>query len=274
MDLTFLIPTRIESEYRLRNLTTVLGFLLSNFDAKILVKEVDQEKIVEKYVLPVIFKKFGTIPDRLTYIHEKPTENFFHKTRILNDLIEEADTEVVCNYDTDVILPVVSISAAYELIFKDMSDAVYPYAVGPYQKAVNYSEEMYDEFFNTAMGEEDISILEKDFNKSNSTVGWCQFIRRENYIDSYMMNENFKAWGPEDCELHYRLLALGNRVDRLHDCVYHLEHPRSQDSWFSNPEWEDNTKLWNWIRTLGKQELKNYYQEQDYVKRRILNASV
>ena len=47
MDLTFLIPTRIESEYRLRNLTTVLGFLLSNFDAKILVKEVDQEKIVE-----------------------------------------------------------------------------------------------------------------------------------------------------------------------------------------------------------------------------------
>ena len=89
-----------------------------------------------------------------------------------------------------------------------------------------------------------------------------------------MMNENFQAWGPEDCELHYRLLALGNRVDRLHDCVYHLEHPRSQDSWFSNPRWEDNTKLWNWIRTLDKQEIQKYYQEQDYVKRRILNASV
>ena len=274
MDLTFLIPTRIESEYRLRNLTTVLGFLLSNFDAKILVKEVDQEKIVEKHVLPIISKKFGIVPNRLIYIHEKSTEEFFHKTRILNDLIEKADTEVVCNYDTDVILPIMSINTAYELIHKDMSDAVYPYAVGPYQKAVNYSEEMYDEFFNTNMGQEDISILEKDFNQSNSTVGWCQFIRRQNYIDSYMMNENFQAWGPEDCELHYRLLALGNRVDRLHDFVYHLEHPRSQDSWFSNPWWEDNTKLWNWIRTLDKQEIQKYYQEQNYVKRRILNVSV
>ena len=275
MDLTFLIPTRIESEYRLRNLTTVLGFLLSNFDAKILVKEVDQEKIVEKYVLPVIFKKFGTIPDRLTYIHEKPTEEFFHKTRILNDLIEEADTEVVCNYDTDVILPVVSISAAYELIFKDMSDAVYPYAVGPYQKAVRYSPEIFDEFFNSPMGDNDIATtLEKDFYVSSSTIGWCQFIRKRNYIDSFMMNESFAAWGPEDCELHYRLLAMGNKVDRIQQYVYHLEHSRTQDSWFNNPKWQENMKLWEWIRTQDREQLSSYYRNQEYVKERIVNAGI
>ena len=83
-----------------------------------------------------------------------------------------------------------------------------------------------------------------------------------------MMNENFHAWGPEDCELYYRLNVLGNRVVRVSDYVYHLEHARSTDSWFSNPMWQRNTELWNWIRSQSKEDLLRYYESQDYVKRR------
>ena len=63
-----------------------------------------------------------------------------------------------------------------------------------------------------------------------------------------MMNENFHAWGPEDSELYYRLNILGNKVGRVNDYVYHLEHSRTNDSWFTNPLWKENFMLWNWIR--------------------------
>ena len=275
MDLSFLIPTKIESEDRLRNVCTVLAYLSKNFDADILIKEVDDAQNVKHFVFPLLYKKFGYIPDRIQYFYEKPKTEYFHKTKILNDLLQESKTTVVANYDTDVILPIGSIQAAYELINSNVSDAVYPYGVGPYQIAVKYSQQLFDENFNSTMVDDDISItLEKDVYISSSTIGWCQFIRRSNYINSFMMNENFFAWGPEDCELHYRLLVMGNKVDRIQEYVYHLEHSRSQDSWFNNPKWQENMKLWEWIRTQDGDQLSKYYNNQEYIKERTSNAGI
>ena len=74
---------------------------------------------------------------------------------------------------------------------------------------------------------------------------------------------------PEDSEFYYRLSVLGNRVGRVNDYVYHLEHSRTNDSWFSNPLWEENQRLWNWIRTQSAESISNYCKEQDYVKQRL-----
>lgn len=266
MNLTFLIPTKLESEDRVRNLTTVLIYLLSNFDAYVYVKECDTSSKFETYITPFLIKKFGSLPDKLKYFYEKQTTPFFHKTKLLNDLLQLSSTEVVCNYDTDVLLPKTSILKSYDMILNKTSDAVYPYGCGVYQKAVTYSNETFSEFINSNL---DISQLEKYSQINNSTIGWCQFIRRDNYINSFMMNENFHAWGPEDCELYYRLNFLGNKVDRINDYVYHLEHARSNDSWFSNPMWRENTELWYWIRSQSKESFLNYYKQQDYIQRRI-----
>ena len=274
MDLTFLIPSKLESEDRVRNLSTVLSFIFSNFDAKVIIKEVDLDQKVDKFVFPLLEQKFGKIPNNLTYTFEKQTKEYFHKTKILNDLIELADTEVVCNYDTDVILPITSIQLSYDSIKSGKSDAVYPYGVGAYQKAVRYNQERFQKFISSEMNESTFSILEEDYFLNSSTIGWCQFIRRENYVKSFMMNENFAAWGPEDCELYYRLNVMGNKVDRINNYVYHLEHSRTTDSWFSNPKWRQNTELWGWIRQQNRETLINYYQNQDYTKRRKINASV
>ena len=89
-----------------------------------------------------------------------------------------------------------------------------------------------------------------------------------------MMNENFHAWGPEDCEFYYRLSFLGNRIGRVNDYVYHLDHSRTNDSWFSNPLWRGNVELWNWLQTQSKENFLNYYRNQDYVKRRMKNVSI
>lgn len=275
MDLTFLIPVKLDSSDRVRNITTVISYLLTNYDAKILVKEFDTKTKFKTLIIPQLEEKFS--PEQLKnleYFYEIQNKKYFHKTKVLNDLLETSTTKVVCNYDADVILPISSVKESYDMIISGHSDAVYPYGVGTYQKAVNYSKELYKSFINSNMSQNDVEKLNSNSTPSSSTIGWCQFIRRENYINSFMMNENFAAWGPEDCELFYRLNLLGNKVDRIDNYVYHLEHERTNDSWFSNPNWQENVQLWEWIRRQSRENLVEYYQKQEYIKRRKLNVSV
>ena len=77
MNLTFLIPVKLESDDRVRNLTTVLSFLLANFDSQVLVKESDTIPRFESLVLPNLKNV-----NNLDYSFEKQHENFFHKIMI------------------------------------------------------------------------------------------------------------------------------------------------------------------------------------------------
>ena len=45
---TFIIPIRIESSDRLRNVITTTAFLLENFDTNIIIKEVDSESVFQR----------------------------------------------------------------------------------------------------------------------------------------------------------------------------------------------------------------------------------
>lgn len=275
MNLTFLIPIKLETYDRVKNIITVLSYLISNYDAKILVREFDTTTKFNDLVMPSLNEKFDKKTlEKLNFSYDIQNKKYFHKTKILNDLLEMSDTEVVCNYDADVILPISSVIKAYKMIISGESDAVYPYGAGIYQRAVTYSEDVYQTFFNSKINKDNIDSLNVYSKISTSTIGWCQFIRKENYINSFMMNENFAAWGPEDCELYYRLNLLGNKVDRVDDFIYHLEHQRSNDSWFSNPSWQQNVQLWGWIRSQSKESLIEYYKKQDYVKRRNINAGI
>ena len=51
---TFIIPIRIESDDRMRNVITSLAFLLENFETNIIVKEVDSRSIFQEDVLPIL----------------------------------------------------------------------------------------------------------------------------------------------------------------------------------------------------------------------------
>lgn len=104
MDLTYILPCRIESEDRLKNVITSVSYLLKNFpEAKVIVKEVDTHSTFKFRAIPEI-KKVASI-DNLKHIFEENSDNLFHKTRILNDLILMADTKVVCSHDVDVVYP-------------------------------------------------------------------------------------------------------------------------------------------------------------------------
>jgi len=260
MDLTFLIPTRIETEDRLRNIISSVSYLLKHVPAKVLVKEVSHHQTFKFRALPEI-KNYVDISN-LNYIFEENHEPLFCKSKVLNDLIVASNTKVVANYDADCILPISSYYQAYEAIIGDQADVIYPYGCGIYQWRAEYNPDIYEEFVNTL----DTSILDKRKILSNSTIGWTQFVNRQKYIDSFMMNENFVSWGCEDDELYYRMSVLGNRIGRIDNYVYHLEHSRTHNSWFSNPNFNNNYHLWNTLKTFDRNQLIMYYENQDYLK--------
>jgi len=238
---------------------------LKHVNARVIVKEVSHRNTFRYRALPEIKKYVDT--ERLTHLYEESNEPLFCKSRVLNDLIAASNTKVVANYDVDCILPVSSYRQAYELIINDQADVVYPYQCGIYQWCADFNMEIYDEFVRSSRGTD---VLDRRKRLSNSTIGWCQFVNRQKYINSYMMNENFVSWGCEDDEFYYRMNVLGNRIARIDNYVYHLEHSRTHNSWFSNPNFNNNWQLWNTIKTFDKDQLVEYYKNQDYLKKRRL----
>ncbi len=262
LDLTFLIPTRIETEDRLRNIISSVSYLLKHIPAKVIVKEVSNYPTFQFRAIPEIKKYVDT--SNLIYLYEESSETWFCKSKVLNDLIVASNTKVVANYDADTILPVQSYFDAYQLINKNHADVVYPYQCGVYQWKAEYNSDIYNEFILNLH----TRILDKNKTLYNSTIGWSQFINRQVYIDSFMMNENFISWGCEDDEFYYRMSVLGNRIARIDNYAYHLEHSRTPNSWFNNPNFNNNYQLWNQIKTFDKNQLIQYYENLDYLKKR------
>ena len=218
-DTTFIIPVKIESDDRLRNAITVCCFLLSKFDTNILIKEVNSEPVFENEALPQI-KEFIGDTSNISYYFEKESDNsFFHKTRYFNELLSKCNTDVVSAYDIDVLLPV-STYLKSEKMCKGEYDLVYPFGFGTqenqvkWQKKVFASDELVSDFLNQNF---DFSIFENHSQKDRAQWGHAQFFKRTSYIEGGMENENFKAWGPEDEEKHYRFPKLGYNIGRVID---------------------------------------------------------
>lgn len=259
---TFIIPIRIESSDRLRNVITSTAFLLENFDTNITIKEVDSESIFQRDALPIL-KDILDIDIKINHIFEKSDEPLFHRQRVLNEMIVESKTKIVVNYDCDVLLPLDSYREAYLSILNGTHDVVYPYGQGMYQKQVNATDEIVSYFLQTG----DFSYLDQHSNLHTSDFGWVQFFSRQVYIDGGMENENFKAYAPEDKERFYRFATLGYNVGRIENYVYHLEHSRGENSWFNNPFMVSNMEEWEKIQKMNKDQLLEYYSNQTYLKK-------
>ena len=262
---TFIIPIRIESPDRLRNVVTTTAFLMENFDTNIIIKEVDAEPVFQRDALPILkdIVEVDNIWQNFNHIYEKSDDPLFHRQRVLNEMIMESDTDVVVNYDCDVILPMSSYEAAYKAIVESDCDVVYPYGDGMYQKQVAADDGICSEFLYSR----DYNHLDEASKLHTSDFGWAQFFRRKVYIEGGMENENFRAYAPEDKERFYRFSMLGYKVARIKNYVYHLEHARGENSWFNNPHMQSNMEEWEKINTMSKTQLLKYYSEQEYLQK-------
>jgi hypothetical protein len=259
---------RIESEDRLRNIITVLCFILGSFDCKVIVKEVDTESIFEESALPQIKDFLDGDISNLTHIFEKSNDKVFYRMRYLNEMIAMADTDIIVNYDCDVLMKPETYIESCRMISEDNYDVVYPYGFGTWQKQIFANDELVSQFLSNDFN---FSILEKNHKENLSRYGHVQFFDRKSYIEGGMENENFKGSSPEDVERHHRFITLGYNVGRLDHWIYHLEHSRGDNSWpvsyEKNPHMKDNINLWDFLQTLNKKQLANYYNNQKYLKK-------
>ena len=261
---TFIIPIRIESSDRMRNVITTTAFLLENFKTNIIIKEVDKKSIFEKEALPILEDILDVdLWENFNFIFEESDEPLFHRQRVLNEMIMECETDIVVNYDCDVILPKESYELAYKGIMDNIYDVVYPYGQGMYQKQVAATDITVSKFLETG----DYEFLNAVSQDHTSDFGWAQFFRRSVYIEGGMENENFRAYAPEDKERYFRFTTLGYKVGRINNVVYHLEHARGENSWFSNPHMESNLQEWEMISGMDKKQLMDYYSNQKYLEK-------
>ena len=264
---TFIIPVRIESEDRIRNIITVLCYLLDNFDAKVILKEVDQEPIFEEELLLQITEYVGDSIKNLTHVFEQSNDPVFYRMQILNEMIDMADTSVIANYDGDVLFKPETYVNSVKMI-EDGYDIVYPYGFGEYQKQVFADDELVSEFLSNDC---DFSILDSKSRMYDAQYGHVQFLNRKSYIEAGMENENFRGSSPEDKERYYRFEKMGYKVGRIDDQVYHLEHSRGNNSWPNsvqgNPYMRENFDVWEILQKMDKKQLLDYYSTQEYLKK-------
>ena len=264
---TFIIPVRIESEDRMRNVLTSILFLLENFDTNIIIKEVDTTSVFEKDILPQLNEFYEDLSS-LRHVFEESKDPVFYRMSILNEMLAMTTTKVVVNCDCDILLPIESYIQSYQMIMDGEVDVVYPYGNGNWQKQVFANDELVSEFLNSDC---DFSILENKSNVWSSDFGWIQFFNRDVYFEGGMENENFKGSSPEDKERYFRFTTLGYKVARLENFIYHLEHSRGRNSWPAsiqgNPYMSENFQLWESLQKMNKDELKSYYSNQKYLQK-------
>tara|TARA_Y100001973_G_scaffold8885_1_gene12099 strand:- start:454 stop:1383 length:930 start_codon:yes stop_codon:yes gene_type:complete len=270
---TFIMPLRIESSDRMRNVITTIIYLLRNFDTKVIVKEVDIESIFEQSVQPALEEALEDFQlEGLTHIFEQSDDYTFHRTKIINDMLWMVDTPVVANYDCDILLPKTSYPYAVNMILNghELEDGtkyypkcVYPYGEGTYQAQLYTNDEEVTKFINQKF---DFEVFQK-WRAYDAKFGFVQFFDTEEYKRLGGENEGFIAYGYEDDERFYRFNML-SKVARMNERIFHLEHKRTSNSWFNNPKIEANRSLWEKLKGCGKDELDFYYKNAPYVKTR------
>ena len=269
-DTTFIIPVRIESEDRLRNVITVCCFLLETFDTKIILKEIDQTSVFQERALPQIKEFVGDAIDNLTHIFEKsdPDDHVFYRMRYLNEMLDLCDTDIVANYDCDVLVPVSTYLQAQDMIQNQGYDVVYPYELGNWVKMCYVNDESVSEFL---VNDGDFSIFDRNAQVYIAHSGHAQFFKRSSYIEGGMENENFQGSSPDDKERLHRFTTLGYKVGRVEDYVYHLEHSRGANSWpnsaTGNPHMQGNQALWQRLEKMSADDMRQYYNTQPYLKK-------
>ena len=254
-DVTFVIPLRIDSPERARNLDLLVEFLVRNFDSAILVMEADDQ---QRYVVK-------NDNHRIRYFFEEDNNPVFHRTRWLNRLYRKADTPVIAGWDTDILAPPGQIVETAIQVRNGQAAMGFPYNGHMYQTGAGltllYQETQNLDVFIRKTGE--LKPMYGDLS-----VGGAFIVDREKYLRAGGENEFFAGWGPEDVERVKRMEILYDQpVYRVMGGVFHLWHPRYINSRYADQQYEINGKK-ELLKICGMtaDELQNYIQSWPWLE--------
>lgn len=239
-DICFIIPVRIDSKERERNLDFLLEQLVEIENSEIWIIEGDCQ---QRYILKQSYSN-------VNYQFKKDTNPIFHRTRYLNDVLQEVKTSIVGIWDTDVYVSDIQIQKAINAIRNKKTVLSFPYN----GQFIMLSSESTNRFI---AGEIEMPIVD-EYSVAHS-YGGAFFVNREIYLLAGGENEHFYGWGPEDRERVKRMEILGYSIFRTEGNLYHFYHPRGKNSCYIDKKLEKrNREEFLNICKMEPLELMNY----------------
>lgn len=226
--LSFVIPVRIDSQERLRNITAVTSWL-EQTQCAIYILEADATQQIPQELCNRVSINYTFVKD------ENPC---FHRTKYINELLNKSKTELSAIWDVDIVLPIENITSAVFQNIEYGETITYPYA----RKCIWLSASESDDFCNS----KELSTIEN--TKSSPIIGrpFCGgafIVNTEQYLSIGGENEKFTGWGPEDAERMRRCRILGHKANWIDiGLAYHLAHPIKDNSRYFNQEMADTMR--------------------------------
>ena len=248
-DVTFVIPVRIDSPERSRNMDILVDFFIRHFDSTVLVLEADSH---QRYVTK-------NNNSRIRYFFEEDRHPIFQRTLYLNHLYREVNTSMTAGWDADILVTPEQIVNTVKQIRTGNATMGLAYDGHAYQTP----PELINLYNETQNLEVLIQKTEK-FKPMNAdlSVGGAFIFNTEKYLQAGGENEFFLGWGPEDIERVKRIEILYSQpVYRAKGCAFHMWHPRFINSGYADRQYEINGKKeYLKICAMTADELRKYIQ--------------
>ena len=258
--LSFIIPFYYDTMDRLENLDGVLHYLQRHF-----------------YNYSVVLIESGPTPKARSYENFagvryvfEPSSHIFHRTRLLNQAAEMADSPYLCFHDCDALIEPKAIEESLQNLCNDEAFII------PYNGTII---DVRDALRAQVLKE--LSIPELPLlNRKNSNkirhysdlklipgyrhLGAMIFMRSDIFLRWGGYNENMVSWGEEDVEIVYRFKSLGYPPKRLnHYNLFHLHHRRLQNSArLQNPYYSGNLQELKKVKRFNGDELRSYIDSE------------
>lgn len=235
-DTTFLMLVRIDSIKRLENILCVTDLLCKYFNTHIIIREADS---YENKILKTCLNK------KVKYEFIKDKDPVLYLTSHHNQMLTSVETPYIAMWDADIVPDKNAIVKCVEYLRTKKADITYPYD----GKCYDVPASIRSLFFS----QKNIRFLFRHINKMDSLypyilVGGAVIMNKEKFIQAGADNEKHYGWGNEDFDRYYRFETLDYKIFRINTPLFHLSHPRGENSDYQS----------NLYFNISRSEIKKY----------------
>ncbi len=244
LNATFVIPVFHDHRHRMQNMLLTLAFIRKHFNAPVIISE-----------------QGGNYFEFLSkwFDYTQFSQPYFHRTRMINEMVMQAQTPVVINWDCDNICNPQQIIDAVKA-FLTTHDISYPFE-GTVVRVPRL-------FYKSVSEDVDVSSVDlSQCLQKASSVGHAVVMNKQSFIDCGMENEHFISWGPEDSERYNRYRILGLDIHRSEGKMFHMDHFIGENSSGNNRWFGDNNNEFYKIEKMNREQLKEYISNWSWVNK-------
>ena len=221
MDVTFVIPLRIDTKQTIENTNTLTKYLNQHFKTNICILEADNE---QRY-----FPKENQSNINYKFIEDQ--QKIFHRTKWINRLLQSVETHYVAVWDAGVISPPEQIIEAIKMLRSGEVIMSLPYD-GRFYSGDKVSSGIFRRVLDIEILMNRVPVM--NLMHGYHSVGGAFIVNKEKYLETGGENENFPGWGTEDAERIKRMEKTNLPIFYSVGPLFHLWDSIVKDSRSAN----------------------------------------